>query len=150
MKKGSWTLLYFLLFSFVFFGMWEWIQTWFFKDVTPEINKIIYYRIHCTFGDMMILSFFVGLWGIVKRGFPWFYNPGGRDYLAVCAMTVLYTAISEYINVHIRHNWGYSDLMPLLPGIGIGLVPLLQWAVLPALVIKITKDHIRGVTCGVR
>jgi hypothetical protein len=146
MKKVSWTLMYFLLFSFVFFGMWEWIQSWFFKDVTPDINKIIYFRIHCTLGDMMILSLFVGLWGGVKRGFHWFYSPGRQDYLAVSAMAVLYTAISEYIHVHILHNWGYSDLMPLLPGIGIGLVPLLQWAILPALVIKITKDHLRGVS----
>jgi hypothetical protein len=60
-------------------------------------------------------------------------------------MAVLYTAASEYVNVHLLKSWGYSDLMPLLPGIGIGIVPLLQWAILPAVVIKITKDHIRGV-----
>ena len=143
MKKGLWTLMYFLLFAFVFFGMWEWIQSWFFKDVTTDINKIIYFRLHCTIGDIIILSFFVGLWGGIKRGYHWFYNPGRNDYFAVSAMAMLYTAVSEYVNVYILNTWGYSDLMPVLPGIGIGIVPLVQWAILPAVVIKITKDHIR-------
>ena len=31
-------------------------------------------------------------------------------------------------------SWTYSSLMPIIPGLGVGLVPVLQWIVLPPLV----------------
>ena len=33
----------------------------------------------------------------------------------------------------VRRNWSYSDLMPVIPSLGIGLSPVLQWVVIPAL-----------------
>ena len=35
-------------------------------------------------------------------------------------------------------NWVYTDRMPLIPGLGVGLSPLLQFAVLPFLIYKLS------------
>jgi hypothetical protein len=48
-----------------------------------------------------------------------------------------YTVFSEWSNTAILGSWAYSGLMPTLnvAGIDIGLSPLLQWLVLPPLVL---------------
>jgi hypothetical protein len=62
--------------------------------------------------------------------------PGGRRCAAVAALTLviglIYTGYSEYLNAEVRRSWTYSDLMPRLPGLGIGLSPFLQWLLVPA------------------
>jgi hypothetical protein len=55
-----------------------------------------------------------------------------------------YTVFSEWLNVVIRAAWAYSEWMPVIPLFGhkIGLSPLLQWIVVPAVAFKI----VRGMT----
>ncbi len=48
-----------------------------------------------------------------------------------------YTAWSEWFNTSIRAAWTYSPAMPLVAGIG--LSPLLQWLVLPLLLVWIMR-----------
>ena len=40
---------------------------------------------------------------------------------------------SEWLNINVRGSWAYSDLMPVVPVIGTGLAPLLQWVIVPTL-----------------
>jgi hypothetical protein len=52
--------------------------------------------------------------------------------LAVAVLAgVAYTAFSEWRNVYRLGAWTYTDAMPLV--LGIGLAPLLQWVLVPAL-----------------
>jgi hypothetical protein len=53
----------------------------------------------------------------------------------VIAAGVAYTAYSEWRNVHQLGSWAYTSAMPLV--YDIGLTPLLQWIVVPALGILI-------------
>jgi hypothetical protein len=55
---------------------------------------------------------------------------GGRS--AHSRHRLIYTGYSEYLNTEVRRSWTYSDLMPRLPGLGIGLSPILQWLLVPA------------------
>ena len=38
---------------------------------------------------------------------------------------------SEWLNLVIRKSWQYSELMPVVPIVDVGLSPLLQWVLLP-------------------
>jgi len=40
---------------------------------------------------------------------------------------------SEWLNVEVRATWTYTDQMPVLPPLGTGLTPLLQWLIVPTL-----------------
>ena len=54
----------------------------------------------------------------------------------VCTAILLgaaYTVFSEWLNINIRRSWSYTDAMPVLPLLGTGLTPLLQWVVVPGL-----------------
>lgn len=124
------------------FASWEWIQTPFFIDVTKDINTIIWFRIHCTIGDMMILFFSILGTSLIHRNIKWIFSPVKTQYLTATILGMTYTLFSEYRNVHIAGNWQYSELMPELGGIG--LVPVLQWMLLPPLILFITGRFIRA------
>jgi hypothetical protein len=49
------------------------------------------------------------------------------------ALGLAYTIFSEWLNVSVVKSWTYSDLMPLIPPLGTGLTPILQWIIVPLL-----------------
>lgn len=54
---------------------------------------------------------------------------------------VLYTIFSEWLNVVIRQTWAYAELMPVVPVIGTGLSPLLQWIAIPLAAFRFARPR---------
>ncbi len=144
MIKRAKNFTVFFFFSFLIFGMWEWMQTPFFTDITDEINLIVWYRVHCTIGDIMILGISIILWSLFKKDNEWFFSPRKKDYLVITLLGVSYTSYSEVLNVVVRQSWGYSELMPVIPGTHIGIVPIIQWLILPSVILYVCARFIRG------
>lgn len=96
-------------------------------------GEIAFAVVHCTAGDVMIaaLTLLTGL--IVIGGSAW--PSSGRVPVAVAAMALGagYTIYSEWVNTVVRKSWAYSELMPVVPWLGTGLAPLLQWLVVPSI-----------------
>lgn len=138
-------LLYIGLFSFLIFGMWEWLQSPFYVDVADDFNQIVWFRIHCTLADMLILFSIAGLVSLFKGTIAWMWHPESKDYVLVTVMGIFYTFVSEYVNVHVLQRWGYSGLMPVLPWLGTGIVPVIQWLILPSCILWLTKDHLKAI-----
>lgn len=88
---------------------------------------------HCTVGDVLIALALFALTGMALRHADW---PASRPWAGgamVVTGAVAYTAWSEWYNVYRAGSWGYSAGMPLI--FGIGLSPLLQWLILPPLMV---------------
>ena len=89
--------------------------------------------IHCTGGDVLIAgsSLLMALLAAGHRSWP------AVAFYEVAGLTVVigigYTIYSEWLNTAVRLSWSYSELMPVVPVIGTGLSPLLQWMVVPML-----------------
>jgi len=120
------------LFGLLLNGNWEWLQTPFYDDGGVGLNTVVRYRFHCTLVDLLILLGCVAAVSAAARGVAWLRRPTGREMVALSLLGTAYTAVSEQINVGLQASWRYSQLMPLVPGTEIGLVPLLQWLVLPS------------------
>lgn len=45
-------------------------------------------------------------------------------------------------NIEVRGAWAYREAMPRLPGLGIGLTPMLQWIVVPVLAFRWAKPWV--------
>lgn len=91
--------------------------------------------IHCTVGDAMIAGLSL-LMALAIFGRPIWPKSGTRPvWLLTLLLGVGYTIYSEWLNVSVRGSWAYSELMPTLPVLGTGLAPLLQWIVVPTLVL---------------
>jgi len=125
------------------FFTWEVLQSPFYMDTfTSSWTQVLYYRIHCTGGDMIIL---LGAFWLVALvwGRSWIEDRPVLPFVLFVASGVVYTIFSEYRNVHITQNWAYSSWMPTVRGIG--LVPVFQWLVIPWLVVRaIRKSSIES------
>ena len=87
--------------------------------------------LHCTAGDVLIaLAVLAGALVVVGNA-AWPMQRAGRVVAATMAAGLAYTVFSEWLNIEVRRSWAYSDLMPVLPPLGTGLSPLLQWLVVP-------------------
>ena len=68
----------------------------------------------------------------------------GLPVATFVAVGILLTVGFEFCDTNISLRWTYADLMPLVPPFGIGLSPLLQWLIIPPLVIWLTRRHLLG------
>ena len=99
---------------------------------TGSATEIVVAVLHCTGGDILIaVATLIG--SLLLLGTAEWPRARFRPVAAATLIAgVATTAFSEYINTA-RGAWSYSDLMPTLPGTGIGLAPLAQWIVVPIL-----------------
>jgi len=94
---------------------------------------ILYALAHCTIGDLMIA---LAALSVVLGGLrAWRWPSERRVQVAVITILagVAYTVFSEWLNVEVRKSWAYSAFMPIIPGLGVGLSPVLQWIFVPFL-----------------
>ena len=95
-------------------------------------QEIGYAVAHCTTGDVLIaLACAIAALAITRWHWP---MPGRQStlfLLCFIALSVAYTIFSEWLNTAVRLSWAYSDLMPVLPLLGTGIAPLLQWISVP-------------------
>ncbi len=81
----------------------------------------------------------VAYWLVALRwGRFWMQAARWAPFLAFLALGIAYTAFSEHYNVHLVQRWTYSRWMPTIAGIG--LVPLLQWVVVPTLCVQLVRS----------
>lgn len=95
------------------------------------VGELAFAALHCTGGDVLIgvSALVLALLVIGDAGWP------ERRYKAVAALTIAfglgYTIFSEWLNIVVRQNWAYSELMPVIPVVDAGLSPVAQWIVIP-------------------
>lgn len=98
---------------------------------TGTSSEILFAAVHCTGGDILIaMSCLIGsLCLLGSERWP------TERFWPVALLTILtglgYTIFSEWLNTEIRGAWAYGEWMPVIPIIGAGLSPFLQWIVLP-------------------
>ena len=107
--------------------------------------------IQATLGDLLITLLAYGAVALAAKNRLWNLAPSGRQVAAFIGIGLSITALIEWLATHGRwvKSWAYSTSMPLLPGTGIGLTPLLQWIVVPLLVLWFVRRQLaRRGGCG--
>jgi len=95
--------------------------------------------VHCTVGDIAIAIVMLVV-ALTLFGTPAWPDEKFRSVLmAALAGGIGYTIYSEYVNAGPRASWAYDSLMPTLPWIGTGLLPLAQWIVVPSLAFRFAQ-----------
>ena len=99
-----------------------------------SLYEIGYAIAHCTAGDVLIALACASAALAITR---WHWPTPGRQsthfLLCFIVLSIVYTIFSEWLNTTVRMSWAYSDLMPVLPLLGTGIAPLLQWIAVPTL-----------------
>jgi hypothetical protein len=123
--------------------IWELAQSPLYADYSGGWRYIGWTRLHCALGDVLVLlcSFWATALAYHSRRWPAIRGP---DALAVfLAFGLSYTVGSEWYNTTVRGAWAYASAMPQIWGIG--LSPILQWIVVPGLLISIIRLSAKGV-----
>lgn len=103
----------------------------------PDRWLVARYVAHCLAGDVLIATATFLVTAVVFRDLDWpVHRPWHAGALAL-ALGLGFTVWSEWYNVYILSAWAYRSAMPTVAGIG--LTPLLQWLVVPALTILIVR-----------
>jgi len=95
------------------------------------IREIAFAIAHCTVGDVLIAVACFTVATVVTRRPDWPWTEPVIGGAVALLFGLSYTALSEWWNVYQAGNWSYAPAMPLL--FGVGLAPLLQWVVIPAM-----------------
>ena len=88
---------------------------------------------HCTIGDAMISGLSLTLALVIAARPEWPLLSARRVWVLTVFMGMGYTVYSEWLNVVVRGSWAYSQLMPVLPLLGTGVAPPLQWLIVPTI-----------------
>ena len=95
-------------------------------------GEIVFAVAHCTVGDVLI-GVFSATGAVLLTGMRWPRDARARLIFIgfFIGISLSYTILSEWFNVMVRKSWAYSAMMPVIPPLGTGLFPLLQWIMAP-------------------
>ena len=97
---------------------------------------------HCfvpSLGDGLLVLLILACGRIVFGNLAW---TDRRDQAAIAFMLLIGLGVAlavEWVGLHVLRRWAYSESMPLLPVLGVGLAPVLQMLVLPPLIFRISS-----------
>ncbi len=139
-----------LLFSFLVNFVWEMWQVPFYESLSrmDHMNAV---RI-CTqasIGDGVIslLAFWSAAAVVGSR--LWFQSLTPTPVLMFWAVGIGITIVMEWLATGPLDRWQYAANMPRLPILGTGLLPLLQWILLPAVILLFVRRQVRGADVSV-
>jgi hypothetical protein len=101
---------------------------------------------HCfvaALGDgVMVWFLHVTGWLAFRRN-DWFEHARGAGLVLLGVTGAILAVAVEWIGMNVLQRWAYDPRMPLVPGLRIGLAPLLQMVVLPPLILGIVAGWMR-------
>jgi hypothetical protein len=132
------------IFAFLLNLPWEFVQVPLFVGM-PEAGhwQAILVCGRATLGDVGIALVAFGAVALAARSRAWVLAPTPRRIGGFVAVGVLITVVLERLATGAQGRWAYAEAMPVVPLLGVGLSPLLQWIVLPPLVVWFVRRQLR-------
>jgi hypothetical protein len=129
------------LFAFLLNLPWELAQVPLFSGMpSAEHWSAVKVCGRATVGDTVIAL--VSFWAVAaatgKRG--WILRPTVLQVSAFTANGVVITIVMEWLATRVLGRWTYAQAMPTI--VGIGVAPLVQWIVLPPLIVWFVRRQL--------
>lgn len=131
------------IFAFLLNFVWEMWQVPFFENIqTLSHWKGVKICSQATFGDVVIAL--IAFWSVavIVQSRSWIRQPNSWQIAGFIIFGVFITIGLEALATHVLGRWQYGDLMPTLPILGTGLLPLLQWILLPPLILWFVRRQL--------
>lgn len=137
------------VFSFLLHFVWEFLQAPTYAGMAEMKHwEGIKLCTSATFGDVGFALMAFWATSLLARSRFWIFDPAAMQVLLFLAVGLGLTVGFEYYYTNISLRWTYSELMPLVPPFGTGLSPLLQWAIIPTLVLWLSRRQLRNLSDG--
>lgn len=138
-----------MIYSFLLNLAWELWQIPFFRGMADLPHWLgVKACTQATFGDVAIALAAFWITAIFARSRSWILRPSRLDIAIYIGVGLAATTILESLAIGVLGRWAYSEAMPRLPIVGTGLLPLLQWLVIPPLVLWFVRRQIGAPALG--
>jgi hypothetical protein len=134
-----------VLFAFLLNYPWEFLQVPLFERMAQAPHwEAVKACTGAACGDAAVALFAYWVMAFALRRRAWVLRPNALGVVAFTACGLLATLVIERLALagHWMRAWAYSPLMPVLPGLGVGLSPALQWLILPPLVLWMVRRQL--------
>jgi hypothetical protein len=143
-----WPELALASFAFLLNFPWEIIQSPLFEGMASMPHgDALRYCTRAAFGDagIMLVAFWI-VAAASSRGRGWMLISGIMPIAIFTIIGVLITTAIEVLATSGRwlEGWTYSAAMPVLWGTNVGLVPVLQWIILPPVAVLLARRQLRS------
>ncbi|HZR03102.1 MAG TPA: hypothetical protein VFA81_08020 [Burkholderiales bacterium] len=133
-----------VIFSFLLNMIWEFWQTPFFAGLAAaQHSQAVIMCTRAAVGDAMISLVAFCAVSVCAKMRRWYVNPVRWQTLMFVGIGLVLTIVLETLATHVLDRWHYAEAMPIMPAIGVGLLPILQWLVLPPLVLWFVRRQLR-------
>ncbi len=130
--------------AFCLHFVWEFLQVPTYAGMA-ELNHWSGVKVctSATVGDVGFALTAFWITSLASHSRRWIAEPRSWQIALFVAVGLGLTVGFEYYYTEVSLRWTYSDLMPVVPPLGTGLSPLLQWLVVPLLVLSLTRRLVR-------
>ena len=127
--------------SFFLHFFWEMAQVPFFSGMAEASHwEVVWLCTRATFGDANIAFSAYTLGALFVKDWFWIAKQWRLSTLSIyLGVGLIITILFEYWATGAGQRWNYSDLMPEMPLLSIGVLPLVQWVVIPIMLIYTVK-----------
>src|SRR6266542_2949642 len=115
---------------------WELLQCSLYV-MPPDTGSIWWHCFRAGVGDAVLVLLIWAAGWLIFHGAFWFENSGAGGYALMVLGGLCVGGAMEWISVHLLKRWTYGPEMPVVLGLQVGLLPLLQLAVLSPLVFRL-------------
>jgi hypothetical protein len=119
--------------NFLLHFVWEMLQVPLFKDMaTMQHLEAVLICAKATVGDANIALAAYLAASVWRRSLTWMYPLSVGALIIYFVTGLVITVAFEYVATEVTGRWAYEEAMPTLPWVGTGILPILQWIVIPA------------------
>jgi hypothetical protein len=125
-----------MIFSFLLNLAWEVWQVPFFRGMADQPHWLgVKACTQATFSDAGIALAAFWVTAVYAKARSWISQPNRMQIAIFLGVGIVATIIFEALATGALERWAYTDAMPRLPILGTGLLPVIQWLVIPPLVL---------------
>ena len=122
--------------------MWELGQSTLYLPPS-RLRDIWWHCFKASLGDGLLVALIYGFCALLFGKSNWYVHIRASRYATMLATALAIGVLIEWAALE-THRWSYAATMPLVPGLQIGLVPVVQMLVLPLLAFLIARTMIGG------
>lgn len=133
------------LFAFLVNLVWEFGQVPLYRDLPSEGHwASIKLCARATLGDAVIavVAFWIVAALVASRW--WITAPSAVHVVCFVGVGLGIATALEWMAIHVQARWAYGTSMPIVPVLRVGLAPVLQWVIVPPLVVWLVKRQLAG------
>ncbi|MGQ9424318.1 hypothetical protein ACXYTJ_00030 [Gilvimarinus sp. F26214L] len=137
-------LTFFWTANFFLHVAWENWQILFYRGMADARHaEAVWLCTRAAFGDANIALAAYTLAALAARNWRW---PAAASRLALAVylfVGIAITIVFEHLATKTWGRWQYSDMMPVLPVLGTGVLPLVQWILVPLISLALIRMKFR-------